>query len=103
MLENSLWFQFHPEKSIREALSAFYDCDPAQISVDEGHLYAIIKRNLTKKELRLFIMKEAGVTDAEVMKEIGLSEEKFAKSLKKAYHKLRNKVRSEIKAASEPI
>lgn len=102
-MENSLWFAYLPHKSIREALSAFYDCDPAQISVDEGHLYAIIKRNLTKKELRLFIMKEAGIADAKITQEIGLDEEALAKSLKKSYHKLRNKVRSEIKAASEPI
>lgn len=103
MLENSLWYKYHQEKSIRETLSDFYDCDPAQISVDEGHLYAIIKRNLTKKELKLFIMKEAAVSDGQIMEAVGLNEEELKKSLKKTYHKLRNKVRAEIKASNEAI
>lgn len=103
MLENSLWYAYHQEKSIQETLSGVYGCDPTQISVDEGRLYAILKRHLTKKELRAFIMKEADVEDAKMIKELGLDEEALAKSLKKAYHKLRGKVRSEIKSASEPI
>lgn len=103
MLENSIWHAYLPHKSIHEALSAFYGCEKSQISVDEGYLYAVIKRNLTKKELRIFIMKQAGIADEKIMQEMGIEEEVFAKSLKKAHHKLRNKVRSQIKAASEAV
>jgi hypothetical protein len=101
MLENSLWKRYHDTKTIREALSALYACDASQIGADESELYAIIKRFLTKKELKLFIMKEAGISDEGIREEIGLTEDELPQSLKKIYHKLRNKVRPAIKEAGE--
>lgn len=98
MLENSLWFQYHPQKTIRETLASIYGCDALQIGGDEGALYAELKRTLTKKELRLFIMAEADIARDEVMAALGLTEEELAKSLKKTYHKLRNKVHPKVKA-----
>ena len=101
MLENSLWKRYHDTKTIRETLSAFYACDASQIAAGENELYAILKRFLTKKELKFFIMKEAGISDAEIMETLGFNEEELQKSSKKAYHKLRDKVRSAIKEAAE--
>ena len=101
MLENSLWHQYHPETTIREVLAAIYDCGAAQIGMDEGGLYAELKRTLTKKELRLFIMSEAGMPDAAIAEALGMEAEEFSKSRKKAYHKIRNKVRPHIKTAGE--
>ena len=57
MLENSIWTQFHTEKTIRETLAEVLSIDAVQISSDESELYAMIKRHLTKKELKLFIIK----------------------------------------------
>lgn len=99
MLENSLWFQYHPNTTIRETLAAIYGCDALQISGDEGELYAELKRTLTKKELRLFIMSEADINREEIMRVLGLTEEELQKSLKKSYHKIRNKIRPNVKAA----
>ncbi len=98
MLENSIWHRYHPEATIRSALAALYGCDVAQISGDESLLYAELKRTLTKKELRLFIMREAQIAETEIMEELGLDETAYAASVKKAYHKIRNKVRPHIKS-----
>jgi hypothetical protein len=101
MLENSVWRQYHPETTIREVLASIYDCDVSQIIADEGELYAEIKRTLTKKELRLFVMLEAEVDGETIMNELGMDEEGLEKAMKKAYHKLRNKVRSNLKTVKE--
>lgn len=101
MLENSVWYRYHPEKTIRETLAAIYGCDASQLTADEGTLYAELKRTLTKKELRLFIMKEARCSDAEMTEAVGLDAVGLAKGLKKAYHKIRNTVRPHIKTAGE--
>jgi hypothetical protein len=99
MLENSIWHHYLPETTIRSVLASIYGCEASQIASDEGELYAELKRTLTKKELRTFIMKEAGVADTEIMESLGFNEEELAKSLKKSYHKIRNKVRPHLKAA----
>lgn len=97
MLENSLWFRYFPETTIREVLAKIYGCDAAHIDDNEGELYAALKRTLTKKELRLFIMAEAE-TSAEAMAEaMEMDVDEVRKSLKKAYHKVRNKVHPQVK------
>jgi hypothetical protein len=101
MLENSVWRHYHPETTIREVLASIYDCDASQIVDDENELYAEIKRTLTKKELRLFVMLEAEVDGIVIMNELGMDEESLEKAMKKTYHKLRNKVRSNLKSIKE--
>lgn len=100
MLENSIWHQYHDVTTIREVLAAIYGCDASQIIPDEGALYAELKRTLTKKELRLFVMLEAKRSKTEVMEALGFDEEGFEKARKKAYHKIRNKVRPHLGDAS---
>lgn len=101
MLEQSVWAQYHPEKSIREVLAALYGCELSQLIADEGVLYAEIKRTLTKKELRLFAMAEAGNSEEAMMETLGYDSAALNDARKKSYHKLRNKVRSRIKAVQE--
>jgi hypothetical protein len=89
MLENSLWYKYSPERSIAEVLATFYKIDVEQIGGDESVLYAILKRHLTKKEFRLFIMKEAGVDDEAIMSEMHLKTDDFQGNQRKAYRKLK--------------
>ena len=101
MLENSVWNQYLPETTIREVLASIYECDATQITGDEGELYAELKRTLTKKELRLFVMLEAEVQSDTILAELGMDENALEKAMKKTYHKIRNKVRSHLKTAKE--
>lgn len=98
MLENSIWQQYHSDQTIRETLAGVYGCDAVQISSDEAELYAILKRHLTKKELRLFIMSEAGVESSKIIAELKLDEADFDKAKHKTYSKLKgNKIHKEIR------
>jgi DNA-binding CsgD family transcriptional regulator len=101
MLENSIWRQYHDEMTIREVLAAIYGCDASQIVPDENVIYAELKRSLTKKELRLFVMLEAKRPETEIMETLGFDEEELAKARKKAYHKIRNKVRPHLGGESD--
>ncbi|RLA72477.1 MAG: hypothetical protein DRG24_02900 [Epsilonproteobacteria bacterium] len=99
MLENSIWTQFHTEKTIRETLAEVLSIDAVQISSDETELYAMIKRHLTKKELRLFIMSEAGIDDAAIQAKIGIEADAYAKAKRKVYSKLKSKkISDELKS-----
>ncbi len=98
MLENSIWQQYHTDKTIRETLASIYKCDVSQIGSDEGELYAILKRHLTKKELRLFIMSEAGVESSKIISELKLDETLFDKAKHKTFSKIKgNKIHKEIR------
>lgn len=98
MLENSLWQQYHPQKSIRETLAAIYSCDVVQIGDNESELYAILKRHLTKKEIRQFIMHEAGMSEAVIAKELKMDENVFDKAMQKTYSKIRsNKIQDSVR------
>ncbi|MEA1919411.1 MAG: hypothetical protein U9N52_06175 [Campylobacterota bacterium] len=97
MLENSVWKQYHEEKSIHDVLVALYQCESHEVSSDEGLLYACIKRRLTKKELRGFIMKEAGSDESIISKQLGLDSEGLEQLLRKAYRKIRqDDMRNEV-------
>jgi DNA-binding CsgD family transcriptional regulator len=99
MLENSLWLRHNPEKTIREVLVKLYECDAVEIEEDERELYASLKRHLTKKELKMVMMNEAGLSPEEIGAEVGLSGEELTKAQYKAYRKLRqDKIRLEVRA-----
>ncbi|MEA3523277.1 MAG: hypothetical protein U9R50_09895 [Campylobacterota bacterium] len=102
MLENSVWKQYHNEKTIHQVLVALYQCDNDEIRNEENMLYASLKRRLTKKELRGFIMKEAANDEALICEQLGLSTEDLEKLLRKAYRKIRqNDMRNEVTVSSE--
>lgn len=100
MLENSLWTQYNPEKTIREVLAREYGCAAVEIGEDERELYASLKRHLTKKELRMIVMNEAGLSSGQIGEEVGLTDDALKKAQYKAYRKLRqDKIRREVRAA----
>ncbi len=89
MLDNSLWRQYHSTKSIHDTLVTIYGCEDFDITSDEKALYASIKRRLTKKELRAFIMKEATVSDSVICNTLHVNEDELELMLRKAYRKIR--------------
>jgi hypothetical protein len=100
MLENSIWQQYHTTKTIKETLADLHDCDPLHIGCSEGELYAALKSHLTKKELRLFVMNEAGADPMSIMSVLRMTDDVFDKAMRKTYKKVRsNKIR---KAAMAP-
>ena len=98
MLENSIWQQYHSDRTIRETLAGIYGCDLSQISSNEAELYAILKRHLTKKELRLFIMNEAGSEPSKIISDLKMDKADFEKARHKTYSKIKgNKIHKEIR------
>jgi DNA-binding CsgD family transcriptional regulator len=100
MLENSLWLRYNPTKTIREVLARQYECSAVEIGDDERALYASLKRHLTKKEFRMVMMNEAGLSPQEIGAEVGLEGEELTKAQYKAYRKIRqDKIRLEVRAS----
>ncbi len=101
MLENSIWFKYNGDKSIRATLAEFYKCDAAMISNNEVELYNILKKNMTKRELKLYVLQVAGLDDAAIQKEMGIEDEKVLEKLKHTSNrKLRqDKIRQAVKTA----
>jgi hypothetical protein len=100
MLENSLWLRYNPDKTIREVLARLYECSAVEIGSDERALYASLKRHLTKKEFRMIMMNEAGLSAEEIGAEVGLNGEELTKAQYKAYRKVRqDKIRLEVRAS----
>ncbi|MCJ7766167.1 MAG: hypothetical protein MUP09_09545 [Thiovulaceae bacterium] len=100
MLENSVWYKYNGDKSIRATLADFYGCDTAMLSNDEVELYNIIKRNMTKRELRVYVLQVAGYDDEAIKKEIGLDDESLEKLKHTSNRKMRqDKIRQAVKTA----
>lgn len=98
MLENSLWLRYNPDKTIREVLARIYECSEVEIGEDERELYASLKRHLTKKEFRMVMMNEAGLSAEEIGAEVGMEGDELKKAQYKAYRKIRqDKIRREVK------
>lgn len=99
MLENSLWLRYNPNKTIREVLARLYECSAVEIGNDERALYASLKRHLTKKEFRIVMMNESGLTEEEIGTEVSLSIPDLKSAQHKAYRKIRqDKIRLEVRA-----
>lgn len=100
MLENSLWLRYNPDKTIREVLARIYECSAVEIGDDERSLYASLKRHLTKKEFRMVMMNEAGLSPEEIGVEVGMSGDELKKAQYKAYRKIRQeKIRREVQVS----
>lgn len=89
-LENSIWHRYHPETSLHEGLVRFYGCEPEAVSGDDDYLYALLKRKLTKKELRFFIMDEAKVEGGAIEAALHVNADEAELLRRKAYRKLRD-------------
>ena len=102
MLENSLWLRYNPTKTIREVLARLYECSAVEIGEDERALYASLKRHLTKKEFRIVMMNEGGISTEAIGEEVNLNGEDLKKTQYKAYRKIRqDKIRLEVRAGQQ--
>ena len=89
MLEGSVWRQFNEENNFRELLAEFTDIDIIDIIEDDKELYAVLKSKLTKKELKLFAMDSADLSDDKMKDEFGYSSEELEKAKYKLYKKFK--------------
>ena len=101
MLENSIWFKYNGEKSIRATLAEFYKCTTSMISNNEVELYNILKKNMTKRELKVYILEVAGLDDEAIKKEMNIEDDKVIEKLKHTSNrKMRqDKIRQAVKRA----
>ena len=98
MMENSFWNQYHQDQSIREVLSNLYQTEIHLDESDEAELYAVLKRHLTKKELKLFVMNEANVEKSEIEQMLNISDDHYDQAKHKTYSKLKsNKIQNSVR------
>ncbi|MBU1658000.1 hypothetical protein KKG72_02980 [bacterium] len=102
MLENSVWRQYHKENNLREELCSLYGVEPLTIIDDEKELYAVLKRKLTKKELKLYAMDSAGISNEAMKKEFSLDDEGLLVAKNKLYKKMKqDKLRYSFQASAK--
>lgn len=100
MLENSVWRQYNRKNSFREMLAKFSKIDISDLIEDDKSLYALLKAKLTKKELRLFAMDSAGLSDEELKTTFDYNDEELQKAKFKLYKKLKqDKTRLDFRAS----
>ena len=94
----NLWEQYNAEHTLGTVLGEITDLPLWQCS--DKALFEALKRHLTRRELRCFVMNEAGLSDTEISAEAGLpSAEEMQKVLMKARKKLRRpKMQQEFRA-----
>jgi len=89
MLANSVWQQYNKENNFRAKLAEFCVMEIADLIYDEKELYGVMKSKLTKKELKLFAMDSAQISDEEIMKEFSYTSEDLEKAKFKLYKKFK--------------
>lgn len=89
MLKNSVWRQYNEQNNFREMLAKFCKMDIIDLIEDEKTLYGVLKAKLTKKELKLFAMDSANVSDDEIKEAFGYNDEELQKAKFKLYKKLK--------------
>jgi len=102
MLENSVWKQYNDTKTIAQAISEMCKIDIELLKEDEGELYASLKRHLTKKELRYFVLKEADFDKATIASMLEMDDETVDKTARKVNRKIKqDKIMNEVKCDTE--
>ena len=89
MLDSTVWRQYNEENNFRVILAEQCVLDFEDLIEDEKELYAILKSKLTKKELKLFAMDSANISDEEMQKEFGYDAEELEKAKFKLYKKFK--------------
>lgn len=89
MLESTVWRQYNSENNFREKLSEFCKIDALDIIGDDKELYAVLKAKLTKKELKLFAMDSAKISDEELCAAFSVNSEELTQAKYKLYKKLK--------------
>lgn len=102
MLENSVWQQYNKENNFRAKLAEFCVMEIADLIYDEKELYGVMKSKLTKKELKLFAMDSASISDEEISKEFSYTSEELEKAKFKLYKKFKqDKTRLSFRASKD--
>ncbi len=89
MLDNSVWKQYNKENNFRERLAEFCVLDIVDLIEDDKELYGVMKSKLTKKELKLFAMDSADLSDDEIKSEFGVDDDTLVKMKFKLYKKFK--------------
>lgn len=89
VLESSVWRQYNEDNSFREKLAEFCVMDELEFIADDKELYAVMKSKLTKKELKLFAMDSAGISDEELCNAFSYTADELEKAKFKLYKKLK--------------
>jgi len=88
VLENTVWRQYHSENNFRDKIAEFCKLESIDLIEDDKLLYSVLKSKLTKKELKLFAMDCADISDEALKKEFDYSDEELQKAKFKLYKKL---------------
>jgi len=89
MLDSTVWRQYHKDNNFRQFLSEHCVLKIEDLMEDDKELYGALKAKLTKKELKLFAMNSAEISDADLQKEFEYDEEALKKAKFKLYKKLK--------------
>ena len=83
----TLWEQYNPEHSLGSVLAEETKLPLA--SRTDKELYEVLKRHLTRRELRCFVLSEAGMAETEIAVQTGFEPEDVLQALQKGRKKLR--------------
>ncbi len=101
MLDISLWRKYNKENNFRELIIKYSNMEPLELIEDDKKLYNTLKTKLTKKELKLFAMDAAKLSDGAIKGEFGFSDEELERAKFKLYKKLKqDKVRLSFRASA---
>lgn len=89
MLESTVWRQYNNENDFRVKLSEFCVMDIEEFIEDDKELYGVLKSKLTKKEIKLFSMDCAEISDEEIKKAFEYNDEELQKAKFKLYKKFK--------------
>jgi len=89
MLKSTVWRQYHESNDFREKLAEHCSLDIIDLIEDDKELYGVMKAKLTKKELKLFAMDSADITDEKLKEEFDFDAEALEKAKFKLYKKLK--------------
>jgi len=89
MLDSTVWRQYNKENSFREFLAKFTSLDAIDLIEDEKELYGVLKAKLTKKELKLFSMDCAELSDEKIKEAFSYTTEELEKAKFKLYKKFK--------------
>ena len=101
MLESTVWRQYHDNNDFRERLAECCVMESIDLIEDDKDLYGVMKAKLTKKELKLFAMDSAKISDDKLKEEFSYSDEELEKAKFKLYKKLKqDKTRLEFRISA---
>ena len=89
MLDSTVWRQYHKDNSFRAQLAQNCVLNIDDLIEDDKELYSALKAKLTKKELKLFAMDSAKVSDDDIKNDFGYSDEELSKAKFKLYKKFK--------------